>query len=140
MKLFELHSIWTERVCLRACGDTSGPVVTTWVGDCQGNEAAREGITRGSEDGDAGADRQAQQGAATDARAASQEGDRIAVWVCFAVEACCQSIAAYFGWGTSVLDLAGNKIKALPIPPAGSRPAEGCAPASRDRCPPREDW
>src|ERR1039458_4688160 len=69
MNLFELHSIWTERVCLRACGDTSGPVVTTWVSDCQGNEAAQEGITRGSENGDAGADRQAQQGAATDARA-----------------------------------------------------------------------
>src|ERR1019366_7712192 len=62
-----------------------------------------------------------------------------AVWVCFVLEACCGSMTAYFGRGTSVLDLAGNKIKALPIPPAGSRPTEGCAPASRDRCPPQED-
>src|ERR1019366_1449529 len=84
----------------RRYGHTSGPVGHNMFSDCQGNEAAQEGITRGSEDGDAGADRQAQQGAATDARAASQEGDRIAVWVCFAVEACCQSIAAYFGRGT----------------------------------------
>ena len=48
-------------------------------------------------------------------------------------------MTAYFGWGTSVLDLAGNKIKARPIPRARSRPAEGCAPASRDRCPRCED-
>src|ERR1035438_1926727 len=41
----------------------------------------------------------------------SREGDRIGrVW--FLAEACCQSMTAYFGWGTS-------------------RPAEGCAPASR---------
>ena len=68
----------------------------------------------------------------------SREGDRIGqVW--FLAEACCDSMTAYFGWGTSVLDLAGNKIKALPIPRARSRPAEGCAPASRDRCPRCED-
>ena len=48
---------------------TSGPVGHNGVSDCQGNEAAQEGITRGSENGDQRADRQAQQGAATDAHA-----------------------------------------------------------------------
>jgi len=39
------------------------------VSGCQGNEAAQEGIARGSEKGDQRADRQTQQGAATDAHA-----------------------------------------------------------------------
>src|ERR1017187_8198916 len=73
MKLFELHSIWTERVCLRTCGHTSGPVVTTWVSDCQGNEAAQEGITRGSKNGDQFAERKARHGAATDSCAVGEQ-------------------------------------------------------------------
>ena len=43
--------------------------------DCQGNEAAQEGITRGSEDGDEGADGLAEEGAASDAGAV---GDNVA--------------------------------------------------------------
>ena len=70
MKLFELHSIWTERVPLRACGHASGPAghnegKSSWRED----RAAHQGIARGSEEGDQCADRQAQQCAATDAHA-----------------------------------------------------------------------
>src|ERR1017187_9403681 len=43
--------------------------VTTLVSNCQRNEAAQEELSRGSEDCDPCADRQAQQGAATDAGA-----------------------------------------------------------------------
>jgi hypothetical protein len=61
MKLCELHSIWTERVPLRACGHTSGPVghnegKSSWRQD----RAAQEGITRGSEKGDQGVEREGQ--------------------------------------------------------------------------------
>jgi hypothetical protein len=34
--------------------------VTTWVSDCQGNEAAQDGIACGSENDDPGADRERQ--------------------------------------------------------------------------------
>ena len=52
----------------RACGHTSGPVGHK-EGKSKWDRAAQEGITLGSENGDQCADRQAQQGAATDARA-----------------------------------------------------------------------
>jgi len=42
------------------------------VSGCQGNEAAQEGIARGSENGDQGANGEAQQGAATDACAVGE--------------------------------------------------------------------
>src|ERR1039458_8989118 len=54
---------------------TSGPVGHNMFSDCEGNEAAQEGITGGSEDSEEGADRLAEEGAASDASAV---GDNVA--------------------------------------------------------------
>jgi hypothetical protein len=54
-------------------GHTSGPVGHNMFSDCQGNEAAQEGITGGSEDSEDGADGLAEEGAASDAGAVGDD-------------------------------------------------------------------
>src|ERR1017187_4718377 len=51
------HTKPPDREAMRPdpCGHTSGPVGHNMFSDCEGNEAAQEGIGRGSEDGEEGA-------------------------------------------------------------------------------------